>query len=281
MKPRFSAWLLGTTLLFTASTALAFDDFGRWYATAMISGIDEDANRGLETEWSGYHLGIGRGFGRDWGVEANVVGARFENTAGQRALVQYGLGVDVTRRIIDTRYFAPYIVGGAGWLKSDYKLNRWDRDGAMVSLGAGLMIPVARSFSLRTELRARRDFGGQVATDYLLSVGIKVPFGTTFLGQPARRPLADGTRHPESAAEPYGWVSDRDGDGVPDARDRCPDTAPGSWVDEHGCAPADDADGDGVPDAEDMCPDTPRGVPVDKYGCRIDPARGRQGGQSQ
>lgn len=275
MKTRFPVWLVGAALFCVASVGFALDDYGRWYATAMISGIDEDANRRLETEWSGWHLGIGRGFGRDWGVEGNFIRTRFKNQAGERSLIQYGVGIDVTRRIIDTRYFAPYAVAGLGWIQSDYKINRSDRDGAMVSLGAGLMIPIARSFSLRTELRVRRDFSDQVATDYLLNLGVKVPFGATFVGHPVRPPLADGRPHPESAEEPFGWVGDRDGDGVPDSHDRCPDTAPGSRVDEHGCALADDADGDGVPDAEDMCPDTPRGVPVDKYGCRIDPARGR------
>ncbi|MBU1368889.1 MAG: OmpA family protein, partial [Bacteroidetes bacterium] len=43
---------------------------------------------------------------------------------------------------------------------------------------------------------------------------------------------------------------DRDGDGVPDHNDRCPDIAGLSWFD--GCP---DADGDGVPDHLDECPD--------------------------
>ncbi len=46
--------------------------------------------------------------------------------------------------------------------------------------------------------------------------------------------------------------TDRDGDGVPDDEDRCPDV-PGLKV-LHGC-PDGDRDGDGVPDSEDRCPD--------------------------
>ncbi len=46
--------------------------------------------------------------------------------------------------------------------------------------------------------------------------------------------------------------SDRDGDMVSDAKDKCPDT-PGIWKFE-GCP---DRDGDDVPDATDNCPDTP------------------------
>ncbi|MEZ4435289.1 MAG: hypothetical protein R3F65_23020 [bacterium] len=60
--------------------------------------------------------------------------------------------------------------------------------------------------------------------------------------------------------------ADRDGDGVPDARDACPDvpapTPDGCPVPE----PPADRDGDGVPDARDACPDepapTPDGCPV-------------------
>jgi surface antigen len=44
--------------------------------------------------------------------------------------------------------------------------------------------------------------------------------------------------------------SDRDGDGVPDAEDKCPDV-PGS-ASTSGCP---DRDGDGTPDAQDACPD--------------------------
>lgn len=48
---------------------------------------------------------------------------------------------------------------------------------------------------------------------------------------------------------------DSDGDGVPDKKDKCPDTPQGVAVDEDGC-PLDN-DGDGVPDYQDECPDVP------------------------
>jgi hypothetical protein len=102
-------------------------------------------------------------------------------------------------------------------MMSDYKLNRRDRDGAMISLGFGLMMPVPASrLSLRTELRPRRDFADKAYTDYLLSIGIKLPVSFSYMGKPARPPLPDGTPHPESATQPYGWQRDSDGDGVPE-----------------------------------------------------------------
>ena len=61
---------------------------------------------------------------------------------------------------------------------------------------------------------------------------------------------------------------DTDGDGVPDSRDRCPDTPKGATVDARGCP--SDSDGDGVLDGLDRCPDTPKGCTVDAKGCPSD-----------
>jgi OmpA-OmpF porin, OOP family len=58
---------------------------------------------------------------------------------------------------------------------------------------------------------------------------------------------------------------DSDGDGVPDGRDKCPNTPAGVKVDQDGCPL--DSDGDGVPDYKDKCPNTPLGTPVDADGC--------------
>lgn len=62
--------------------------------------------------------------------------------------------------------------------------------------------------------------------------------------------------------------SDRDGDGIFDSEDACPDT-PGVRTDDpktNGCPPPPppppDRDGDGIPDSEDACPDVP-GVRTD------------------
>ncbi|HYV85239.1 MAG TPA: OmpA family protein [Patescibacteria group bacterium] len=64
---------------------------------------------------------------------------------------------------------------------------------------------------------------------------------------------------------------DADGDGVPDTRDKCPNTPHGAKVDDKGCPR--DADGDGVADGIDKCPDTPKGLKVDADGCPKDSDR--------
>ena len=48
---------------------------------------------------------------------------------------------------------------------------------------------------------------------------------------------------------------DNDNDGIPDSRDQCPNV-PGTW-DNKGCPTDSDRDGDGIPDSKDKCPDDP------------------------
>ena len=61
---------------------------------------------------------------------------------------------------------------------------------------------------------------------------------------------------------------DSDGDGVIDAKDKCPGTPAGRKVDAQGCEL--DSDGDGVVDALDKCPGTPAGRKVNADGCELD-----------
>jgi len=61
---------------------------------------------------------------------------------------------------------------------------------------------------------------------------------------------------------------DSDNDGVPDHKDKCPDTPAGAKVDAEGCP--HDADGDGVLDGLDSCPGTPKGATVNQFGCPSD-----------
>ncbi len=65
-----------------------------------------------------------------------------------------------------------------------------------------------------------------------------------------------------------GKPKDTDGDGVPDRKDKCPDTPAGAKIDANGCPL--DSDHDGVFDGLDACPATPAGAAVDSRGCPKD-----------
>jgi outer membrane protein OmpA-like peptidoglycan-associated protein len=80
---------------------------------------------------------------------------------------------------------------------------------------------------------------------------------TTGVGTPDFRGVFSVAYTPEQKRP----VADRDGDGIPDAEDACPDVPGVSDPDpaKNGCPPPTppaDRDGDGIPDAEDACPDT-------------------------
>jgi outer membrane protein OmpA-like peptidoglycan-associated protein len=76
--------------------------------------------------------------------------------------------------------------------------------------------------------------------------------GAPFLGQ------IGITWAPQPIGAGAGDLRDRDGDGIPDSRDACPDEPEDKdgFQDEDGC-PDPDNDGDGIPDAQDKCPDDP------------------------
>ena len=68
-----------------------------------------------------------------------------------------------------------------------------------------------------------------------------------------------------------GWENykdDSDKDGVPNYKDKCPNTPIGAKVDKNGCAI--DSDKDGIADINDKCPNTPKNIVVDSHGCAID-----------
>jgi OmpA-OmpF porin, OOP family len=114
--------------------------------------------------------------------------------------------------------------------------------------------------SLRAGVRARlwRSLWGDLGA----GTGLAAP-GNGGYGRESFRLFA-GVRWQHLAPPPGAAPArpDRDGDGVPDDEDRCPDV-PGPREME-GCP---DRDGDGVPDIDDKCPDQPG--PAQNDGCPV------------
>jgi hypothetical protein len=106
--------------------------------------------------------------------------------------------------------------------------------------------------------------GGQIRVKFGAGAGLDARFGA-----PEWRMVL--------AVELFDHHSDRDGDGVSDAKDACPNV-PGAKTKDpktNGCPP--DRDGDGIPDSDDACVDAPgpKTTDVKTTGCPL--ARPREG----
>src|SRR5437773_2309491 len=144
--------------------------------------------------------------------------------------------------------------------------------------GAGMRLFLTERIALRAEGRAiyspstRSTFGPKTATHYVATAGLSV----FHLGTPSKDSDHDGVPDAKdacpdtpagAAVDSKGCPIDSDHDGVSDGIDKCPNTPAGATVDASGCPL--DADLDGVPDGLDQCPNTPGGTKVDAAGCPL------------
>jgi len=143
--------------------------------------------------------------------------------------------------------------------------------------GGGLLVRLNESFGLRFEARdvllvPKKDIGSIHVGDWAVSGGVSIGFGghlkdSDWDGVPDKRDRCPDTPN-GCHVDANGCPTDGDGDGVCDGVDQCPNTPRGATVDAKGCTK--DSDGDGVPDGIDQCPNTPTGATVDAKGCTMD-----------
>lgn len=144
--------------------------------------------------------------------------------------------LDVVNPFLNLRYkltdenknFRPYLYAGPGLL--------WDNQtsGPNFDLGVGSKLYVSPSTAFYLEAGYINGIKATVANKSVRDNFWKATIGIEF---------------------DLGKKKDSDGDGVSDAKDKCPNTPPGVKVDEKGCPV--DTDGDGVPDYKDDCPTVP------------------------
>jgi len=251
MTTAFRATIVSVMVLLLPAAALADAQTSQGYVTGMLSYYDDDPERAVDDGVKGGKIGLGWAFHDYWNVEAFI---GYNDPDGPFAQSQLDAGADLQLVLARTSAFTPYLFVGASYLEVDFN-NGPDESGAAWAGGVGFLADIFGDspVALRGEYRYRSDeVFDETLGDQFVSLGIQIPFG--------------GRPEPVAMAAPVD--PDSDGDGVPDSRDRCPDTADGVRVDSSGCPL--DSDGDGVPDHQDNCPNTVRGAAVDENGCELD-----------
>jgi len=229
--------LAAAAMAFTATSALADAD-QPWHITGQVGGMKLDSDRNTRDDDVWWSVGFGRFFGNNFSLDleydefsgtykdynTKVPGATFD----QWGFVQWGL---MGRWHIGDGNLRPYLAAGLGRLQHRNVLHEGTEVG--VSIGAGIQGKIAKHLSARAQVLYRRDPDSNSLPvqdgygDWIYSIGLSFDFG----GKEAPPPAAP----PPPPPPPPPPNPDLDGDGVPNERDKCPNTRPGAVVDLDGC----------------------------------------------
>ncbi len=203
-----------------SSLALAENKAGKFSLSPMIGGYIFEGNQDQKNSWA-YTLAVGYNFTKSLGTE---VAFSFVDTEADPA----GPGpkdIDVSLARWDVLYhfapdsaLVPYVAAGVGTLITNPNVGKTDPD-LMLNYGAGVKYFFAENVALRGDVRHVWEVDDKY-NNLIYSAGLVFQLAST--GAPA--PIQ---------ADPV--VADSDGDGVPDDRDKCPDTPRGVQVDADGC----------------------------------------------
>jgi outer membrane protein OmpA-like peptidoglycan-associated protein len=190
-------------------------------------------------------------------------------------------------------FLQPYLMGGGGFFVANSRGN-YATNAANQPI-PGSFFNQVRRFEVFGLAGMKFRLSPSVGLDITASQHYPFAEGTDNINNPNKKLHDRFLVYSAGLTVALGKAKDADGDGVPDRKDKCPDTPQGVKVDENGC-PLDtdgdgvadyqdkcpdvkglpalqgcpDADGDGVADADDKCPNTPAGVRVDASGCPLD-----------
>jgi OOP family OmpA-OmpF porin len=140
----------------------------------------------------------------------------------------------------DNFFFVPYLSAGLGG-------SMWDgRFEAFSPLGGGIQMNTGSDNFIFTNFQYRVPITQGANYHFLYTLGFGAPVGKERVKEVKEVPVA-----PVVAPQP---PADRDGDGIPDSEDKCPDV-PG--IAKYGGCPIPDTDKDGINDEEDKCPTVP------------------------
>jgi len=170
----------------------------------------------------------------DFNLTASAANSILDSSLSSTESLLVELAATANLKLLTDKYFvSPYLTAGAG--ASVFGAYY----GAFIPLGVGLQFNIFDEayVTLNAQYRVKLTENTRDHFYYGLSI-----YGSFFGKKPeAPKPL------PVPVVEP---VKDRDGDGIVDSLDKCPDIF--GLASMQGCP---DKDGDGITDAEDKCPD--------------------------
>lgn len=231
-----------------ATQGLAADNMSeaktRHYVAPMFHALVLDDDRDLSSDGLGGGLIYGRQLSDHWWWETEGAGYTMEtgNNAGTD-FYQYALTTGLAYAFGDREGFTPFVVAQIGGIHNDVVPNDDDGFGLHANVGLGAVTgPVFDSgLKLRAEARYMYDdFDGITGTasedeggfnDWRFSLGLELPLGKTKTVEVEK--IVYETREIEKVVEVN--APDSDGDGIPDSRDKCPNTIAGGKVDGDGC----------------------------------------------
>lgn len=201
--------------------------------------LDPDKDRGLATA----NVDHGGGLDLLYGWQAkNRLGYELHGWAetietGKKLATDYynyGLGLDLFYALGDRKHFTPFILVGGGGTYNDVYPDHSQKDGfdGFANGGVGFVtgpFTKAGQLRLRADVRYVYDFFGNKYGDIRYALGIEIPLFKEKVTQ-----ITVASQEPKVVAVPTG-LTDSDGDGVIDEKDKCPDTAAGARVDGDGC----------------------------------------------
>jgi len=230
--------LAAAGLAFAATNALADAD-QPWHITGQVGGVKLDSDRNTRDDDVWWSVGFGRFFGNNFSldIEYDDFSGEYEDYATQVpgstydewALSQWGV---MGRYHFGDSAVRPYLAAGLGYLKHRNVMSEDSSIG--MSFGGGLQGKIAKHMSVRAQVLYRLDKDRDSLPDHgsygdwIYSIGLSFDFG-------GKEPPPPPPPPPAAPPPPPPPNPDLDGDGVPNERDKCPNTRPGAVVDLDGC----------------------------------------------
>lgn len=214
----------------------------RPYVSPMFAYTFDESDRGSE-EGLGWYYGGGKTLNKYWNVELGSFYSRFNDRTGNTGALWRELGAKIDGQFFYSRNksFSPYFGLGLGVQQTDVLGTGVKDVQPMVDLGYGFLSWFEAydiDFALRADARYRIAFLDNIEERFpqidqlnepIVKVGLVIPVG------PRLAAASTGAAAGAAAGSSGTKTLDSDGDGVPDALDRCPGSLRGSVVDSSGC----------------------------------------------